>query len=151
GSTRVRYSEIYRIEGDLQLDKSRPDPVAAEACYQEAIAVASDDGARTRQLRASTALARLWLTQGKVQQADSLLRPLYDSFNRGLRNPRPDGRQGNPRQSSAEDSLGSVKRSMKLYHWKPAPKNHGSPPNDQLWSTGDPRAGSFCTAWLGRG
>jgi len=87
GSTRSRFAEVYRIEGDLHVDKSRPDLPAAESCYRQAIAIAVGDGSRMRQLRASTRLAQLWRTQGKADEAYSLLRPLYDSFSEGFGTP----------------------------------------------------------------
>jgi class 3 adenylate cyclase/tetratricopeptide (TPR) repeat protein len=87
GNTRVRFAEIYRIEGDLHLGKRQPDAASAETCYREAIAIAIEDGVRMRQLRASTRLARLWLTQGKADDANNLLRPLYDSFTEGFATP----------------------------------------------------------------
>jgi class 3 adenylate cyclase/tetratricopeptide (TPR) repeat protein len=84
GRKRSRWAEIFRIEGDLQLAKARPDPLAAEACYREAIEIAIDDEARTHQLRASTSLARLWLSQGKANEALDLLRPIFGSFAEGF-------------------------------------------------------------------
>jgi tetratricopeptide (TPR) repeat protein len=84
GRKRSRYAEIFRIEGDLQFRKMRPDLAAAEACYREAIQIAVEDEARTRQLRASTSLARLWLSQGKAEEAFNLLSPIFGSFTEGF-------------------------------------------------------------------
>ena len=83
GRTRIRYSDISRIEGDLHLAKGKPDPALAESCYLEAIAIAIMDKAKIPQLRASLRLAQLWLTQGKASQARELLRPVYHSFTEG--------------------------------------------------------------------
>jgi adenylate cyclase len=87
GARRVRHPEIFRIEGDLHLAKQHPDPAEAQRCYAEAIASAIEDGARIRQLRASTSLARLWVSQGKLDQARAMLEPLYSSFTEGFQTP----------------------------------------------------------------
>jgi predicted ATPase len=39
---------------------------------------------KSRELRASMSLARLWRDQGKVQQARELLAPVYDWFTEGF-------------------------------------------------------------------
>jgi class 3 adenylate cyclase/tetratricopeptide (TPR) repeat protein/energy-coupling factor transporter ATP-binding protein EcfA2 len=84
GRKRVRFSDIYWIEGDLHLAKSKPDPTLAESCYLEAVGIAIEDKAKIPHLRASLRLARLWLSQGKGDQARGLLQPLYHSFTEGF-------------------------------------------------------------------
>ncbi len=69
GRKRVRFADIYWIEGDLHLAKSKPDPERAESCYLEAIDIAIEDNAKIPQLRASVRLAQLWLHQGQADQA----------------------------------------------------------------------------------
>jgi class 3 adenylate cyclase/tetratricopeptide (TPR) repeat protein len=84
GRKRVRYAEISRIEGELQLLKTEPEPVLAEQFFQEAIEIAIEDQARAKQLRAVTSLAKLWRMQGKIKEAKELLHPVYDSFTEGF-------------------------------------------------------------------
>jgi tetratricopeptide (TPR) repeat protein len=84
GQRRVRYSEIYRIEGDLHSLKSSPDLALAEACYKEAMEVAIQDEARTFELRSATSLARLWQSQGRHSEAYALLAPIYTWFSEGF-------------------------------------------------------------------
>jgi predicted ATPase len=84
GRTRVRYSDISRIEGELLLARSRPDTVLAERCFVEAISIAIQDKAKIPELRASLRLAQLWSKQGRQDRAQDLLRPLYDSFKEGF-------------------------------------------------------------------
>jgi len=84
GRTRVRYSDISRIEGDLQLAIAKSNPALAESCYLEAVRIAIEDQAKIPQLRASLSLAQLWMSQGKLDQAQRLLQPIYDSFTEGL-------------------------------------------------------------------
>jgi hypothetical protein len=84
GQRPVRYSEIYRIEGDLHGLKSSPDLALAEACYREAMEVAVQDEAKTFELRSATSLARLWKSQGRHSEAYALLAPIYTWFSEGF-------------------------------------------------------------------
>ena len=59
----------------------------AEACYQQALAVARDQGARLWELRAATSLARLWRDQGRRAEAHDLLAPVYGWFTEGFDTP----------------------------------------------------------------
>jgi predicted ATPase len=87
GARRARYAEIYRIEGDLHLQKRAPDERLAEACYREAIAIAIEDEAKPFELRASTSLARLWQKQGKRREARELVAAVYAWFTEGFEYP----------------------------------------------------------------
>jgi predicted ATPase len=60
------------------------DPAAAEQSFHRALAVARRQNAKTFELRAATSLARLWRSQGKVQQARELLAPVYGWFTEGF-------------------------------------------------------------------
>ena len=59
----------------------------AERSYQEAIAIATRQGAKIFELRASIGLARLWRDQGKQAEARDLLAPIYDWFTEGFDTP----------------------------------------------------------------
>jgi predicted ATPase len=63
------------------------DPVAAEATYREAIAIAQQQSAKLWELRAATSLARLWRGQGKRREAHDLLAPVYGWFTEGFGTP----------------------------------------------------------------
>jgi class 3 adenylate cyclase/predicted ATPase len=80
---RIWETELYRIEGDLWLD-SNGSEAQAEASYRKAIEVAQELKARLWKLRASTALAHLWHSQGKCSEAIALLEPVYDWFTEGF-------------------------------------------------------------------
>jgi predicted ATPase len=56
----------------------------AEACYQQALAVAQNQGTRLWELRAATILARLWAEQGRRSEAHDLLAPVYGWFSEGF-------------------------------------------------------------------
>jgi predicted ATPase len=55
----------------------------AEACFQQALAVASRQEAKSLELRAAMSLSRLW-QQGKRQEAYDLLAPIYHWFTEGF-------------------------------------------------------------------
>jgi predicted ATPase len=85
-TTELRYyaAELYRLKGALLLQQAVPDAVQAEACFQEALAIARQQQARSWELRAATSLARLWQSQGKCQEAHDLLAPVYAWFTEGF-------------------------------------------------------------------
>ena len=58
--------------------------VEAEACFQQALAVARRQQAKSWELRAATSLARLWRQQGKRIEAYDLLAPVYGWFTEGF-------------------------------------------------------------------
>ena len=74
--------EIYRLHGDLlQLQAQNSE---AEAYYQQAIALARQQSARSLELRAAVSLARLWQGQGTPRKAYDLLAPVYAWFSEGF-------------------------------------------------------------------
>ena len=75
-------AELYRLKGELLLETS--DDVAAEQCFRHSLEVATAQKAKAWQLRTATSLARLYRSRGKLQEGQTLLRPLYDSFTEGL-------------------------------------------------------------------
>jgi len=72
-------AELHRLRGDL-LAGADESSAAAQVCYETAIAVATRQGARLWQLRASNGLAALWRAQGRVPEVHALLAPLHASF-----------------------------------------------------------------------
>jgi predicted ATPase len=58
-----------------------------EACFQRAIAVAQEQGAKHWELRAATSLAQLRRDQGRCTEARALLAPVYGWFIEGLGTP----------------------------------------------------------------
>ena len=75
-------SELRRIKGTCL--SSAGDDEAAEKSFSEAIEIASRQQAKVWELRAAVSLARLWQSQGKHEEADNLLRPIYDWFTVGF-------------------------------------------------------------------
>jgi predicted ATPase len=77
-------AEAYRVQGVLLLQQTTPDVVQAEACLQQALAIARRQQARSWELRAAMDLCRLWRCQGKRAAALQLLAPVYDWFTEGF-------------------------------------------------------------------
>ncbi len=77
-------SEISRLRGDLARAGLRTDGQDAEYWYRRAIDVAQRQAARSFELRAATALARLWAEDGHRVEAGELLAPLYGWFTEGF-------------------------------------------------------------------
>jgi len=63
------------------------DPMAADASYREALALAQQQSAKLWELRAAMSLARLWRDQGKRAEARDLLAPVYGWFTEGFGTP----------------------------------------------------------------
>ena len=80
-------AEFLRLEGALLLQRATPDAVAAERCFENAIEVAREQGAKSFELRAATSLAGLWHEQGKRNEAQKLLGGVYAWFTEGFDTP----------------------------------------------------------------
>jgi predicted ATPase len=85
--------ELYRLRGELLLARAdtrrrvqgtRQKQAEAETCFQQALAVARSQQAKSYELRAAMSLARLWQQQGKCQEAHALLAPVYGWFTEGF-------------------------------------------------------------------
>jgi predicted ATPase len=77
-------AEAYRLQGALLLRQPTPDVAQAEACFQQALAIARRQHAKSWELRAAMSLARLWQQQGKRAAAYELLAPIYGWFTEGF-------------------------------------------------------------------
>jgi predicted ATPase len=58
-----------------------------EASFQRTLNIARDQNSRALELRAATSLARLWVEQGRRDEARELLAPIYGSFTEGFDTP----------------------------------------------------------------
>ena len=66
------------------LTRTAPDRSRAEYCLVEALEVARRQEAKFWELRAASALARLWFNEGRQSEALSLVAPVYDWFTEGF-------------------------------------------------------------------
>jgi class 3 adenylate cyclase/predicted ATPase len=77
-------AEVHRVAGEIALKSPAPDTEKAEKYFDRALTVARQQQTKSWELRASMSLARLWHSQGKVQQARELLAPVYGWFTEGF-------------------------------------------------------------------
>jgi predicted ATPase len=77
-------TEAYRLRGELLLRQATPDTAQAAACFQQALALARRQQAKSWELRAAMSLSRLWQRQGKRAEARALLTPIYGWFTEGF-------------------------------------------------------------------
>jgi hypothetical protein len=82
-------AELHRLTGVLQQQASGavgglPRHAESEARFQQALAIARQQQARSLELRAATSLARLWQQQGRRDDARELLAPIYGWFTEGF-------------------------------------------------------------------
>ena len=56
----------------------------AQSCFEEALTTARMQHARSWELRAATSMARLWLSQSRINDARALLAPIYGWFTEGF-------------------------------------------------------------------
>jgi class 3 adenylate cyclase/predicted ATPase len=83
-------AELYRLKGELMLKQpaspgSQSDRESiAEAYFDNALRVASNQGAKSLELRAATSLGRLWTKQGKILEAKRILGETRGWFNEGF-------------------------------------------------------------------
>ena len=70
-------SFLYRVRGDALAERN---PVAAEAAYREALRIAQGQGARTFELQAAHALAKLHQCTGRPADAHAVLAPALEGF-----------------------------------------------------------------------
>jgi predicted ATPase len=77
-------AEIHRLRGKLTARLPYPDPAKAEESFRTALAIAREQGTRGYELRTATSLARLWLKQGRREEAHDLLAPVHGWFTEGF-------------------------------------------------------------------
>jgi len=77
-------AEVHRLHGELLWRRARAEASQAETYFQQALAVARRQQAKSLELRAVMSLARLWQQQGKRAEAYQLLAEIYRCFTEGL-------------------------------------------------------------------
>jgi tetratricopeptide (TPR) repeat protein len=77
-------AELNRTAGEIARNSKEPDATKAETYFERALTVARQQQAKCWELRAAVSLARLWHSQGEVQEARELLAPVYGWFTKGF-------------------------------------------------------------------
>jgi predicted ATPase len=85
---RMYEPELHRVHGIVLAQQDRPAADSdAEASMRKAIELAKLRSAKSFELRATTSLAQLWQSQGKIAEARDLLAPVYGWFTEGFDTP----------------------------------------------------------------
>jgi predicted ATPase len=80
-------SDALRLRGETLRRLFPGDHGKAEACFQQAIAIAHQQQCRTFELRAAVSLAQLRRDQNRRAEARDLLAGIYDTFTEGFGRP----------------------------------------------------------------
>jgi predicted ATPase len=84
GEGRFYAAELHRLQGELLLRQAMINAPQAEACFQQALALARRSQAKWWELRAAMSLSRLWQRQGRRDAARQLLAEVYGWFTEGF-------------------------------------------------------------------
>ncbi len=77
-------AEIHRISGELVLTQADSNSAEAHDCFARAIEIARKQSAKTLELRATMSLARLLASQGRRDEARTMLADIYNWFTEGF-------------------------------------------------------------------
>jgi predicted ATPase len=77
-------AELCRLKGELLLQHDSAGEQRAEACFRQAMDIASRQQAKSLELRSTTSLSRLLRRQGKLGDARRILVDVYGWFTEGF-------------------------------------------------------------------
>jgi predicted ATPase len=77
-------AELYRLKGEFIFARSSEDDAETETCFQQAMHIASQQQAKSLELRAAMSLSRLWQRHDKRHEARHVLAPVYGWFTEGF-------------------------------------------------------------------
>ena len=77
-------AEIHRTAGELAASRPHADPEMTESHFQQSLAIARRQEAKSFELRAAASFARLWRDKGRQDEARELLAPIFGWFTEGF-------------------------------------------------------------------
>jgi predicted ATPase len=80
GGDRLYDSNLLRLRGNILLKRNPANPAQAEEAFKTSLAVAKQQGARTFELLASFALAKLYQSTGRLVEAGAVLALALEGF-----------------------------------------------------------------------
>ncbi len=83
----ISVPNLLRIKGNLLLKQPAPDVRAAQECFEQALELARSMDAKGSELQAAMDLCKLLQSQGKSQEAHSVLQPVHAWFTEGYDTP----------------------------------------------------------------
>jgi predicted ATPase len=84
---RCHEAELHRLNGELWLAESPDRAAAAEDCFRRAIETARLQQSKGWELRATVSLSRLWLRQGRRDDARAALAAVLGTYTEGFTTP----------------------------------------------------------------
>jgi class 3 adenylate cyclase/tetratricopeptide (TPR) repeat protein len=80
GGDQLYDSNLHRLRGNLLLKRDPANPAQTEEAFKTALAIAKQQGARSFELLASFALAKLYQSTGRLVEAHTVLSPALEGF-----------------------------------------------------------------------
>ena len=80
GGDRLYNSTLHRLRGNILLKRDPANPPQAEEAFKTSLAIAKQQGARTFELLASLALAKLYQSTDRLVEAHAVLAPALEGF-----------------------------------------------------------------------
>jgi predicted ATPase len=80
GGDRLYDSNLYRQRGNILLQRDPANPAQAEEAFRTSLAIAQQQGARSFELLASLALAKLYQSTDRLVDAHAVLKPALEGF-----------------------------------------------------------------------
>jgi predicted ATPase len=77
-------AELNRLMGELLLKQNDSNAAEARSCFERAIELARKQSAKSWELLATTSLARLLASQGRRDEARTMLAEIYNWFTEGF-------------------------------------------------------------------
>ena len=77
---RLYDSDLHRLRGIVLLKRNLANLAQAEEAFKTSLAVAKQQGARTLELLASFALAKLYQATGRLAEGHAVLKPALEGF-----------------------------------------------------------------------
>ncbi|WP_407178660.1 ATP-binding protein [Bradyrhizobium sp. STM 3562] len=76
--------EMLRVKAEVLIAANGARRAQAESCLKESLDLARHQSALAWELRTATSLAKLWMTQGRYNEAREILAPVYVRFSEGF-------------------------------------------------------------------
>jgi predicted ATPase len=80
GGDRLYDSNLHRLRGNILLKREPANPAQAEEAFKTSLAIAKQQGARSFELLASLALAKLYQSTDRLVEAHTVLKPALKGF-----------------------------------------------------------------------
>jgi class 3 adenylate cyclase/tetratricopeptide (TPR) repeat protein len=80
GGDQLYDSNLHRLRGNILLKRDLANLAQAEDAFKTSLAIAKQQGARTLELLASFALAKLYQATGRLAEAHAVLKPALEGF-----------------------------------------------------------------------